>query len=160
MTDIFKNLVETEEFREEFFVAEAQTQLSELMDRVGITRAELARKLGVSRARVTQIFSDEATNLTLRLLYRSYAALGDEPVIISKREYDRLKSGRSEPAMRRRQMAFPGELPEELVAELLKAALPKESAQSERKRRRSDTQEKWASQGSNVVPIRSAANGR
>lgn len=93
MNDVFQNLLDGPEFAEEYFVAEVQTQLSELMDRVGVTRAELARKLGVSRARVTQIFSDDAKNLTLRLLFRTYAALGEEPLVVQRSVYESMKKG-------------------------------------------------------------------
>ena len=60
MGNKFQKVFESEEFREEFFVAKAQAELAALLDERGISRAELARKLNVSRARVTQIFSDEA----------------------------------------------------------------------------------------------------
>ena len=66
---------------EEGFVADVQSFLQELMEERGITRAELARRLGVSRPRITQMFSDECRNLTIRLLARVVHALGDRPTI-------------------------------------------------------------------------------
>jgi transcriptional regulator with XRE-family HTH domain len=68
---------------EEGFVVDVQSFLQELMGVRGMTRADLARAMGVSRGRVTQIFSDECTNLTIRLLARAVHALGDEPEIDS-----------------------------------------------------------------------------
>lgn len=69
---------------EEGFVVEVQSFLQELMNAEGISRAELARRMGVSRARVTQIFSDECKNLTVRLLAKAAHALGQEPSIESE----------------------------------------------------------------------------
>ena len=69
---------------EEGFVVDVQSFLQELMNARGMSRADLARAMGVSRGRVTQIFSDECTNLTIRLLARAVHALGDEPEIESR----------------------------------------------------------------------------
>lgn len=68
---------------EEGFVVEVQSYLQELMNNAGISRSELARRMGVSRARVTQIFSDECTNLTIRLLAKAAHAMGEEPRVES-----------------------------------------------------------------------------
>lgn len=68
---------------EERFVVEVQSYLQELMDLRGMNRSQLADAMGVSRARITQIFSDECTNLTVRLLARAAHALGEEPEISS-----------------------------------------------------------------------------
>lgn len=66
---------------EEGFVVDIQSFLQELMDERDMSRADLARAMNVSRSRITQIFSDECTNLTVRLLARAVHALGDEPQI-------------------------------------------------------------------------------
>lgn len=66
---------------EESFVVEVQSFLQELMNDKNVSRAELARRMGVSRGRITQIFSDECTNLTIRLLARAVHALGEVPAI-------------------------------------------------------------------------------
>lgn len=68
-------------FAEEDFVVELQTLLHQMMEEKGVTRADLARAMGVTRARVTQIFSDACTNFTVRLLARAYLALGETPEI-------------------------------------------------------------------------------
>lgn len=80
---------------EEGFVVEVQSFLQELMNAEGVTRAELARRMGVSRARVTQIFSDECKNLTVRLLAKAAHALGQEPSIESELTR-RLRAGRDD----------------------------------------------------------------
>lgn len=71
-------------FAEEDFVVHLQTSLHEMMEEKGMTRADLARAMGVTRARVTQIFSDDCTNFTVRLLARAYHALGETPDIRRK----------------------------------------------------------------------------
>lgn len=65
-------------FAEEAAVIQAQSLLHELMEDRGWSRADLARAMSVSRARVTQIFSDECSNLTVRLLARAFFALDEE----------------------------------------------------------------------------------
>lgn len=65
-------------FAEEAAVVQAQLLLHDLMKDRGWSRADLARAMNVSRARVTQIFSDECANLTIRLLSRALVALGEE----------------------------------------------------------------------------------
>lgn len=73
-------------FAEEEAVVNVQSFLHEIMEEKGISRADLARAMGVSRARVTQLFSDECTNLTLRLLARAMFALNEELVVSSSRQ--------------------------------------------------------------------------
>lgn len=62
---------------EENFVADAQLLLHEVMLAKGISRTELAGRLGVSRARITQLFSSECKNFTVRLLARAMHALDE-----------------------------------------------------------------------------------
>jgi transcriptional regulator with XRE-family HTH domain len=161
MTDIFAKVLESSDFGEEYFIAEVQTYLSEMMEEKGMTRAELARKLGVSRPRVTQMFSDEARNFTLRLLFRSFAALNEHPVLISQsdltkqRKSDRGSARKSD----QRRQAFPDGLSEELVARLLRATLSDPDKPQERGPRAQDSaQKKWASGGSNILHFRSASS--
>ena len=68
-------------FAEEAFVVEAQVLLHEIMEDKGVSRADLARAMNVSRARITQIFSDECKNFTVRLLAKAMHALGETPVL-------------------------------------------------------------------------------
>lgn len=76
------NTAEFEALRvEEGLVADAQLMLHELMLAKGITRAELAERLGVSRARVSQLFSSECRNFTIRLFARAVYALGEKPSV-------------------------------------------------------------------------------
>lgn len=71
-------------FAEEAAVVEVQSLLHQLMENKGWSRADLARAMNVSRARVTQIFSDECKNLTVRLLARAMTALEEEFTISVK----------------------------------------------------------------------------
>lgn len=82
-------------FAEEAAVVKAQLALHELMEDRGWSRADLARAMNVSRARVTQIFSDECTNLTVRLLARALFALGEEFTfsVGSKKQPDHVDAG-------------------------------------------------------------------
>jgi transcriptional regulator with XRE-family HTH domain len=68
-------------FAEEAFVVEVQSLLHEIMEEKGISRADLARAMNVSRARITQLFSDECTNFTVRLLARAMYALEEIPTL-------------------------------------------------------------------------------
>lgn len=160
MSKVFDEIFASEEFQEEYFVASVQAKIANLLEEKGVSRAELARKLDVSRARVTQIFSDEAKNFTLRLLARSFMALDEEPVIITKAEYDSLqaKTGSSNAGVRTvsggANLQVPMTLSPALIGELLRASLGVSSGPAEKPARKSDSARDWAKQGSNVVPMR------
>jgi transcriptional regulator with XRE-family HTH domain len=66
-------------FAEEAFVVDAQILLNQIMKEKGYSKADLARAMNVSRARITQIFSDECKNFTVRLLARAMHAMGEVP---------------------------------------------------------------------------------
>lgn len=76
-------------FAEESFVVDVQILLNTIMVEKGISRADLARAMNVSRPRITQIFSDDCKNLTVRLLARAMHALGESPEMICMRLADR-----------------------------------------------------------------------
>lgn len=89
-------------FAEEAFVVEIQSLLHEIMEEKGISRADLARAMNVSRARITQLFSDECTNFTVRLLARAMYALEEIPTLTcSSYHVDRLLE--SEPSFQNSQ---------------------------------------------------------
>lgn len=75
-------------FAEEAFVVDAQLFLHSLMEEKGFTRADLAKAMGVSRPRVSQVFSDDCKNFTLRLFARAVHALGETPTL-SCQHFDR-----------------------------------------------------------------------
>lgn len=65
-------------YAEEAAVVNAQSLLHSIMEQKGVSRADLARAMDVSRARITQIFSDDCSNFTVRLLARALYALDEE----------------------------------------------------------------------------------
>jgi len=74
----FKDLYREAERREEYWVAGAILEFTEsltvVMEAQGVTRAELARRLGVSAAYVTKMLRGNA-NFTLRSMVRAARAL-------------------------------------------------------------------------------------
>lgn len=71
-------------FAEEAFVVDVQSFLHRLMIEKGFNQKQLADAMGVSKARVSQLFSDECKNFTIRLLARACHALGEEPNVSSR----------------------------------------------------------------------------
>lgn len=65
-------------YAEEALVVDLQSLLHTVMVEKGFTRAQLAEAMGVSRARVSQLFSDDCTNFTVRMLARALFALGEQ----------------------------------------------------------------------------------
>lgn len=63
---------------EEALIVDVQVAIHTLMLDLGLSRADLARELGVSQARVSQMFSDDAKNLTLRTIAKIFRVLGQE----------------------------------------------------------------------------------
>ncbi|WP_157726808.1 helix-turn-helix domain-containing protein [Qipengyuania flava] len=162
MSNKFSGILKSDEFKEELFVADAQARLQMLLEERGVTRAELARKLDVSRARITQIFSDDATNLTLRLLARGFIALGEEPIVLPKSEYEKLvraaKGQDVKPAARARGNSE-GVLTASLIADALRNSEHLHVGEGDKTSRKSKTAQSWAEHGTNIIPIRRAANG-
>lgn len=145
-------------FREEYFVSEIQARLSNILEEKGISRAELARSLGVSRPRITQIFSDEANNFTIRLLFNVFSALGEEPVILTKKEYQNLQKKREEKIEKNPEpRAFAG-LNDQMIAEILKDKL-NFGGSEERAIRGTVNAKEWAEAGSNIIPFERVGNG-
>jgi DNA-binding Xre family transcriptional regulator len=63
---------------EEGFIADVQFYIQALLNEKNVSYANLADLLGISTARVSQMFGDSAKNLTLRTVARIFAALGEE----------------------------------------------------------------------------------
>lgn len=79
-----------EEYAERAAVAEfillAQSEIQRLLNRKGMRYKELAQRLGVTEARVSQMFGDNATNLTLKSLARIFYHLGETAYVSSVEE--------------------------------------------------------------------------
>jgi antitoxin component HigA of HigAB toxin-antitoxin module len=74
---MLNDFVETNEelFRQEELILEATELIARMMNQNGVSKTELAAKLGKSKAYVTQCLSGEQ-NLTLRTLSDLFGALG------------------------------------------------------------------------------------
>lgn len=73
--DTFKAAEEQDEFWSELATLEFTSQLSTLMQKLNISKVELARRLGTSPAYVTKVFRGDA-NFTLRSMVKLTRALG------------------------------------------------------------------------------------
>lgn len=67
-----------------------QTEIQKILNRDGLRNRDLARKLGVTEARVSQIFSETAANLTIKTIAKVFNRLGEEAYLTSYREIARL----------------------------------------------------------------------
>ncbi len=74
---------------EERFLVMVQTEMQRLLNDHGIKHSHLAKRLGVSEARVSQMFGDDASNMTIRTIARVFHNLEERPVLIAKSEFDR-----------------------------------------------------------------------
>jgi len=74
---------EKERFEEEWLIAQVQSAIEQTMAVKGISRAELARRIGRSKASVTQLLRD-GRNPTLRTIAQCFLAL-DARVSVSVR---------------------------------------------------------------------------
>ncbi len=69
----------------EGFVADVQFRIQTRLNDRRMSRADLARRLNVSEARVSHLFAAEAQNLTLRTLAKIFHALDDVCYVTSPR---------------------------------------------------------------------------
>ena len=84
---------------EEEFIVDVQYAIQKLLNESGVSYAHLAKKLGVSAARVSQMFGDEAHNLTLRTVARIFHVLNDKCVISSDLLKKIAEKGKKEKAL-------------------------------------------------------------
>jgi transcriptional regulator with XRE-family HTH domain len=87
---------------EDTLIADVQFAIHNLMEAKGMSRADLARALKVSDARISQIFHDNPKNLTLRTLARIFHVLGEEPQLTSATLKDIIPVEGSKPASDKR----------------------------------------------------------
>lgn len=71
---------------EEDFLVSVQSILQKLLNDRDLRYRDLARRLGVTEARISQMFGDTATNLTIRSIAKIFHLLGETPVLLSKDE--------------------------------------------------------------------------
>ena len=79
---------EKETFAIEALVFSVQIALQRAMQKHGVSNKELASRLGMSPARVSQIFSSNGPNLTLRTIARIQHALGEEFELINRTDVE------------------------------------------------------------------------
>lgn len=63
------------------FILDLQLAIETALDRQGLSQADLARLMGVTDARVSQMMSDSGANLRARTIGRVGAALGLKPCV-------------------------------------------------------------------------------
>lgn len=87
MSDKLKELRNSPEFAEEKLVAEVQSLLEQTLSDRGMSRTDLANRMGVNKSRVSQLFSDNQ-NFTVRLLARAFHALGEKLKVATEGEWE------------------------------------------------------------------------
>jgi DNA-binding Xre family transcriptional regulator len=93
-TDNRDRLDDDDKLFEESFLLDTQMLLQRMLSGKQLKYRDLAKRLGVSEARVSQMFGDEASNLTIRTVARIFRKLGEVPVILSRRDLERAAAGR------------------------------------------------------------------
>lgn len=78
-----------ERLAEERFLLATQRAMQRLLNAKGLRYRDLARRMGVSEARVSHIFGDEATNLTIRTVARVFHCLDEQALLFSSVEFAR-----------------------------------------------------------------------
>jgi DNA-binding Xre family transcriptional regulator len=74
---------------EERFLLKVQVEMQKLLNSRGLKYKDLAHRLGVSEARVSQLFGDDAKNLTIRTLAKVFYHLGETPMLTTASAFDR-----------------------------------------------------------------------
>lgn len=78
-------------YLEEGFIGDIQIEITRMLSEKRVSRSELARRLKISPAAVSQMLGDGGANLTSRTIARAYIALGEEAAICTKRELKKLR---------------------------------------------------------------------
>jgi DNA-binding Xre family transcriptional regulator len=71
------------------FVLAVQCEIQKLMHAKGLRARELSKRLRVTEARVSQMFGEQAKNLTLKTIARIFHQLGETPHITTSEEVER-----------------------------------------------------------------------
>ena len=86
---------EAEELYAEALAVSAQLAIQKSMSRNNVSQKELAERLGVSPARVSQILSAHGRNLTLQTLGRIAHALQEDFELVSRHDIKEMRSKHS-----------------------------------------------------------------
>lgn len=98
----------TQENAVEALVVSVQLALQRAMSANCVTRKELAERLGLSAARVSQILSADGANLTLKTIARVALALGEDFEFVSQKDAARIYREESKVAASSREVAEKG----------------------------------------------------
>ncbi len=71
------------------FILLAQTEMEKIMNRKGLRYRDLSRRMGVTEARISQMFGDTATNLTIKTVARVFHHLGETAYLTTLEEFER-----------------------------------------------------------------------
>jgi len=71
------------------FILLTQTEMQKLINQKGLRYRDLARRMGVTEARISQMFGDTATNLTIKTVARVFHQLGETAYLTTREEFER-----------------------------------------------------------------------
>lgn len=84
------------ELAEAAFILSVQSEIQRMMNEKGMRARDLAKRLAVSEARISQMFGDQAKNLTLRTIAKIFFQLAERPMITTNRYIEQLIVGAQE----------------------------------------------------------------
>ncbi len=82
---------------EERFLLQVQVAIQTLLNEKKLRYRDLAKRLGVSESRVSQMFGDDGANLTIRTIARIFHQLGEEAAVVSQRSLGCLTGESADP---------------------------------------------------------------
>lgn len=85
--DTDSEVVAIEEAEADFILA-VQSAIQKLLTNKGLRARDLSKRLQVTEARISQMFGDQAKNLTLRTIARVFYHLDETPLICTIREFE------------------------------------------------------------------------
>ena len=83
---------------EEELIWRAQSIIQRELNKQGLKHRDLARRLGVSVARISQLMGDDPRNLTVRTVARILYQLGESGVFMTNRDLEEIKGTTTETA--------------------------------------------------------------
>lgn len=72
------------EIAEAEFIVAVQSEIQRVMNDRGLRARDLSKRLNVSEARVSQMFGEQAKNLTIRTIAKIFYQLGQSPVLTTR----------------------------------------------------------------------------
>lgn len=78
------------EIAEAEFIVAVQSEIQRVMNGKGLRARDLSKRLNVSEARISQMFGDQAKNLTIRTIAKLFYHLGESPVITTQCQLKRI----------------------------------------------------------------------